>query len=76
MATFTVENGKRYRAHLQLTGFERFAGNDLIIARLRDAGFTDVKVSGEGTTREAEGIWGQNTTTAPLPPQVAGIVEI
>jgi hypothetical protein len=42
MATFTVQQGKRYRATISLGFFERFASNDTIAGKLRDAGFYEV----------------------------------
>ena len=38
MATFTVQQGKRYSATISLGIFERFASNDTIAAKLREAG--------------------------------------
>ena len=54
MATFTVRQGKRYRATIALGMLERFASNDIIASRLQEAGFTEVSVSGNGATRHAE----------------------
>ena len=45
MATFTVQQGKRYRATITLGGIERWASNEMIAGRLRDAGFSDVAVT-------------------------------
>ena len=42
MATFTVRQGKRYRATVTLGGIERWASNEMIASRLRDAGFSEV----------------------------------
>lgn len=75
MATFTVRQGKRYRATIALSGIERWASNDMIAARLRDAGFSDVTVSGLGTTRQAEATWSAPDTTGEMPAQVTDVVE-
>jgi hypothetical protein len=56
MATFTVRQGKRYRATISLGFFERFASNDTIAAKSRDAGFYEVQVTGSGSTRYAEAL--------------------
>jgi hypothetical protein len=57
MATFTVRQGKRYRATITLGWLERWASNEMIADKLHDAGFTDVKVEGSGGTRQAEALW-------------------
>ena len=57
MATFTVKQGKRYRATITLGWLERWAGNETIAERLRAAGFSEVSVSGSGGTRMAEAVW-------------------
>jgi hypothetical protein len=76
MATFTVQQGKRYRAEISLGLFERFAGNATIEERLREAGFSEVKVSGSGSTRSAEALWIGPDTTATMPAQVTSVTEI
>ena len=76
MATFTVQQGKRYRATIALSGIERWASNDMIASRLRDAGFSEVSVTGLGTTRIAEALWPGADTTAEMPAQVAEVLEI
>jgi hypothetical protein len=76
MATFTVQQGKRYRATISLGPLERFASNDTIAAKLRDAGFNEVQVSGSGGTRYAEALWPSSETTADMPSQIAAISEI
>jgi hypothetical protein len=76
MATFTVRQGKRYRATITLSGIERWASNDMIAGRLRDAGFSDVMVSGLGTTRTAEALWPGADSTSEMPAQITEVVEI
>ena len=76
MATFTVRQGKRYRATVSLSGIERWASNDMIATRLRDAGFSEVSVSGLGTTRMAEALWPGADSTGEMPAQVTEVVEI
>ena len=56
MAVFTVGQGKRYRAEISLRFFERIVSNETIESRLREAGFTDVRVGGSGATRHAEAL--------------------
>lgn len=76
MADFTVQQGRRYRASILLGFFESLVSNETIAARLSEAGFSEVIVSGSGATRSAEGLWPQPDTTAPMPSQVASVVEI
>ena len=76
MATFTVRQGKRYRATVMLAGIERWASNDMIAARLRETGFSEVSVSGLGTTRVAEALWPGPDSTGEMPAQVTEVVGI
>ena len=76
MPIFTVHQGKRYRATITLGFLERFASNDTIADKLREAGFTEVTVTGSGGTREAEAIWPKEDVTAEMPLQIASVTEI
>ena len=76
MATFTVHQGKRYRARISLGWIERFASNETIADRLRAAGFTDIAISGSGSTRMAEALWPQPNATAEMPKQIVEVVEV
>ena len=76
MAEFTVQQGKRYRAEISLRFFERIVSNETIESRLREAGFSDVRVRGSGATRYAEALWPGPDTTAMLPAQIASIAEV
>jgi hypothetical protein len=76
MPIFTVHQGKRYRATITLGFLERFATNDTIADKLREAGFTEVTVTGSGGTREAEAIWPKEDVTAEMPSQIASVTEI
>jgi hypothetical protein len=76
MTTFTVQQGKRYRATIALGFLERFASNETIADRLRGAGFSEVRVSGSGATRHAEALWPNADATAELPQQIASVSEI
>jgi hypothetical protein len=72
---FTVRRGRRYRATIQLGLIEQMADNEIIAARLREAGFAEVAVRGGGAMRTAEALWPHNDASAPLPAQVVDIVE-
>jgi hypothetical protein len=76
MTAFTVHQGKRYRALISLGMLERFASDDIIAGRLRTAGFSDISVSGTGTTRIAEALWLGAGATAELPKQIKEVVEV
>jgi hypothetical protein len=76
MAQFTVQQGKRYRAEILLSFFERIVSNETIESRLREAGFSEVRVRGSGATRHAEALWPGPDTTAMMPAQVASIAEL
>jgi hypothetical protein len=76
MATFTVRQGKRYRAKIQLGWLEAMASNELIAGKLRAAGFSDVGVIGSGQSRQAEARWPNADSTGEMPAQIAEIVEI
>jgi hypothetical protein len=75
MATFTVRQGKRYRATLSLGWLERWASNETIAGKLREAGFSEVKVDGSGGTRLAEAFWPGPDTTAEMPSQIVEVIE-
>jgi hypothetical protein len=75
MPTFTVRQGKRYRAVITLGWLERWAGNDTIAAKLKDAGFSEVVVQGSGGTRTAEALWPGPDTTAEMPSQITQVIE-
>jgi hypothetical protein len=76
MATFTVQQGKRYRATIKLGWLERLAGNETIAEKLRSAGFSDVSVSGTGGTRIAEAVWAGEDATGDMPAQVIEVIAI
>jgi hypothetical protein len=73
---FTVRQGRRYRATLELGLLEQLADNATIAERLQAAGFADVTVSGNGATRTAEALWPNRDASAALPPQITEVVEL
>ena len=68
MATFTVREGKRYRATITLGWLERWASTE--------AGFTEVKIEGSGGIRQAEALWPIPDTTAEMPSQITAVIEV
>ena len=75
MTQFTVRKGRRYSATIELGWLEQIADNETIAARLRQVGFADVVVTGDGGRRTAEALWPGEDTTASLPPQIAEVIE-
>lgn len=73
---FTLQKGKRYKTTITLGFVERLASNDVIADKFRDAGFTEVEVKGEGTTRYAEGLWSKDDFRPTYPAQVSEVAEI
>lgn len=76
MATFTVRQGKRYRARIELGWLEALASNELIAGKLQAAGFSEVKVDGSGGTRQAEALWPNPDSSGEMPAQIAEITEV
>jgi hypothetical protein len=76
VARFTVRKGKRYRAVVVLTGFEIWASNAMIAASLTDLGFENVRVTGSGGRRTAEGLWSKEDVTAEIEPRLTEITEL
>lgn len=73
---FTLQKGKRYKTTVTLGFVERLATNDAIAEKFRAAGFTDVRVDGEGGTRYAEGIWNADDLRPTFPPQISEVAEV
>jgi hypothetical protein len=61
---------------LSLGVLERFATNGMIADRLREAGFSDISVTGSGATRLAEALWPGADTSAELATQLTEVVEL
>ncbi|MGE3703239.1 MAG: hypothetical protein AB7G08_31535 [Hyphomicrobiaceae bacterium] len=76
MATFTVRQGRRYRATIALGLLERVASNEMIAEQLRTAGFSEVSVAGSGAVRIAQALWPAADATAEMPKQITEVVEI
>ena len=76
MVRFTVQNGKRYRATINLGFAQSLASNDMVADKFREAGFTDVTVTGSGRTRLAKGLWSDEDSSAEIPDEVGHIEQI
>jgi hypothetical protein len=76
MPTFTVRQGRRYRATISLGMLQSFASNKTIGDKFRALGFTEVAVLGQGKTRTAEGLWPLADATAALPREITAVTEI
>lgn len=68
-----LEQGMRYQADIALSLFESMASNDVVAKKLREAGFTDVVVTGTGSSRKATGIWSRPSMEAQLPKQIVRV---
>lgn len=75
MAKYTVRKGKWYVARISLSGFNRFATNAMVAAKLENAGFTNVQVEGSRGIRLAIGYWPSDDATAEKPTEIVDIVE-
>lgn len=73
---FSLRKGKRYKASIVLGMFERMASNEQIAAELRNVGFTDIIVSGQGGVRYIVAKWERADATREIPRQVHEIIEL
>jgi hypothetical protein len=73
---FTVRQGKIYKATISLGFLEQMASNDMIADMLKKAGFANVKVTGDGSTRHAEAKWTTADASADLPSQIVSATEV
>lgn len=73
---FTLQRGKRYKSTITLGFVERIASNDIIAEKFRAAGFTDVRVTGQGEIRHAEGVWSGDDVRPTFPPQISDFSEV
>ena len=73
---FTVHNGKRYRATLNLNTVERLTDNALIARKFRALGFSKVRVSGAGAVRSVEGVWTRKNASGSLPRQIVAVARL
>lgn len=74
--SFTLRHGQRYRATITLSGFEQFASNDIIAGKLTEYGFSNVVVTGSGSTRQAEATWNGPDTTGQIDSHIQSVVEL
>jgi len=76
-ARFTLHQGHRYKATVTLSFFEQLgATNDLIGGKLVSAGFKEVKISGDGEKRLAEGTWGRPDVTGSIDDHLSNVTEV
>jgi hypothetical protein len=73
---FTVRQGKRYRAKIALSWWQSGASNDTVAGKFSEVGFTDVSVTGSGSTRIGEGTWPKPDTTAEMPSEIQTVEEL
>jgi hypothetical protein len=76
MAAYTVRKGKRYRATIRLGLFQSVASNEQVADKFREAGFTNVSISGSGRVRMGMGLWPHADATADVPDEITAIEVI
>lgn len=70
---YKVETGRRYRATLELSGFEAmFATAELICGKFEEVGFEDVQVVSDDPW-QVEGTWNGKPTSADVPEQIVNV---
>jgi len=69
MSSFTVQQGRRYRATITLGWLERWADNKMIASRLNDAGFSEVQVTGTNNRSPAREASQMSRPLPNRPPQ-------
>lgn len=66
-----LQHGHVYAADISLSWGEKLvATNSMIQGKLEDAGFTNVTVTGDGSTRHAQGTWNGGDEDVSLPSQI------
>ena len=73
MPRFTVQQGKRYKAKISLGLLQSVASNEMVADKFREAGFTEVVVTGSGRRRTAKGLWPHKDASAEIPDEVSDI---
>jgi len=73
MATYTVRKGKRYKASIRLGLFQSVASNEQVADKFREAGFTEVSVSGSGRERLGTGLWPHPDASAEVPDEITSV---
>jgi hypothetical protein len=73
---FSLKKGKRYKASIVLGMFERMAGNEQIAAELRNVGFSNITISGQGGVRYVVASWDRPDADRDIPRQVHEIIEL
>ena len=76
MSRFTVQKGKRCKAKINLGLVQSVASNEMVADKFREAGFTEVAVTGSGRKRTAKGLWPHNDASAEIPDEVSDIEAI
>jgi hypothetical protein len=66
MTDFTVKQGHKYSAEIDLSWLESFATDDTIAERFKALGFENVVVVGSGQVRFARGSWDKPDATVDV----------
>jgi hypothetical protein len=73
---FTVHQGRRYRATVNLRGVEQWVTDEMIADGLRQRGFTEVEVTGSRAIREAQARWSGPDATFPIDEHLTNVQEL
>jgi hypothetical protein len=76
MGDFTIIQGHRYSATINLSWAESWGSDNQVAAVFAKAGFADVVVTGTGSTRQGEGTWSGPTMTGPLDPHLSDVKDL
>jgi hypothetical protein len=68
-----LEQGTVYSAAISLSFPQSLASNGQVADKLAENGFTNVRVSGSGGDRQAQGTWSRASGPYPLPEQVTNV---
>lgn len=72
----TLTQYKKYEGMLRLSGLDILGSNSQVSDKLKDAGFSNIVVSGSGIHRKAQGVWSGTTSEVELPKQVVELKEL
>ncbi len=76
MIRFALVKGGVYRARVVLGWAESFVGNEMVAARFRVVGFSDITVRGSGSQRIIQGSWWHDDVEGNMPPQIDEVIEV
>ena len=75
-SSFTLRQGKRYRATIVLHGLEQLASDASLTEKFVGYGFTNVQVVGSGGTRTGEGTWSRPDVPGQIDSHIVSVTQI